>query len=65
MKITKKIQGQEIILNYIKVKKYPNYTLYDVYIDNKLLYRTCLTSIQLKRLKKLKYTITECEEELI
>lgn len=65
MKITKKVQGHNIVLEYKKVKKYLNgYTLYNVYKDNVFLYRTCLTSLQIKEIKEAGYMLNE-EEVLV
>ncbi len=62
MKITKKVQGHNIVLEYKKVKKYPHgYSLYNVYKDNVFLYRTCLTSLQIKEIKEAGY-VTSDEE---
>ncbi len=65
MKIKKKVQGHIIILEYKKVKKYKDgYTLYDVYKQGEFLYRTCLTSVQLREIKEAGY-MTSDEEVII
>ena len=67
MIIKKKIQGKIIVLKYNKVKEYPNkYIVYDVYkILNEtksiFLYKTCLTSLQIKELKEQKFIINSEE----
>lgn len=61
MKITKKVQGHDIVLEYKKVKKYNGYTLYDVYKNNVFVYRTCLTSLQIKEIKQAGYMLNEEE----
>ena len=51
-----------MILDYIRVKKYPNgYTLYNVYKDKIFVYRTCLTSLQIREIKDAGYVISEEE----
>ena len=60
MKIIKKVQGHEIILEYRKIKEYPHgYTLYDVYNFDRFLYKTCLTELDIIEIKRNKYTINE------
>ena len=62
MKIKKRVQGKDVILDYIRVKKYPNgYTLYNVYKDKTFKYRTCLTGLQVKEIKDAGYVISEEE----
>ena len=62
MFIKKKVQGQIVKLDYQKEKVYPRYTEYSVYKmlpngSRQFLYRTCLTSLQLKKLKENDYKI--------
>ena len=62
MRIKKRVQGHDILLDYKKVKKYPNgYTLYNVYKDKIFLYRTCLTSLQIKEIKDAGYMVSDEE----
>ena len=62
MKIIKKVQGQLIELDLIKVKDYPNgYTLFDVYKADKFMYRTCFTSLQVKELATKGFVLGEEE----
>lgn len=54
MVITKKVQGHDVKLELIKIKDYPNYSLYQVYkpVGNKRkpVYRTCLTDLQIQEI---------------
>ena len=61
MLITKKVEGHSIVLDYKPIKKYPHYTIYEVYKDNKYLYNTCFTNSQLKRIIDAGY-VTSDEE---
>ncbi len=61
MKIIKKVQGHDIELDLIKVKDYPRYTLFNVYKEDVLLYKTCFTSLQIQELV-LKGYILDDEE---
>lgn len=63
MKIKKKVQGQTVELELIKIKDYSKYSLYQVYklVNGKhiALYKTCYTKLQLKELAKMNYYINE------
>lgn len=67
MIIKKRVQGHDIILDYKRVKSYPNgFTEYRVYkmlgkSKRVFLYNTCLTSLQLKELADKDYVITDEE----
>ena len=62
MQIKKKVQGHDIVLDYKRVKKYPNgYILYNVYKQGVFIYRTCLTSLQVKEIKEAGYVLNEEE----
>ncbi len=65
MRIKKKVQGYDVILEYERIKDYPNgYSLYDVYKltnERKFLYRTCLTDLQVKEIVLAGYTVSEEE----
>lgn len=63
MIVKKIVEGYNILLDYRKVKEYSNkFTLYDVYRNNKFLYRTCLDKLQLKKLEEVGYLINNEEE---
>ena len=65
MKILKRVQGHDIILDYRRVKRYSHrFTVYNVYkmlgkAKRVFLYRTSLSDFQLKELVKQKYVISE------
>lgn len=63
MIIKKRVRGHIIELDYRPVKTFKNkiYTLYDVYLKDKFLYRTCLDFVQLRDIRQAGYKI-ECEE---
>ena len=62
MRIIKKVLGHTVVLDYKKVKDYPNgYTLYDVYKNNVFLYRTCLTDLQVLDIVLADYIVNEEE----
>lgn len=67
MLIKKRVQGKDIILDYRETKTYPHgytrYSVYKVLTKRKFLYNTCLTSLQLDKIKKAGYVIFD-EEEL-
>lgn len=68
MKIKKKVNGIEVILDYRRVKRYNNrYVLYNVYkILSKtkriFLYRTCLSDLQKVEIELSGYMLDEEEE---
>lgn len=63
MKIKKKVQGKTINLEFIKIKEYPKYSLYQVYkiIDKKriLLYKECYTDPQIREIIDKGYWVTK------
>jgi len=66
MKIKKRVQGHDIILDYRVLKKYPHFTRYKVYkmlskTKRLFLYTTCLTSLQIKDIKNAGYILTDEE----
>lgn len=65
MKIKKKVQGHVIDLEIIEIKNYPQYDVYQVYkLENGKctpLYKTCYTTLQIKKIIKNKNIITEEE----
>ena len=62
MKIKKRVNGHDIILDYKPVKVYPNkYTIYDVYNGNKYLYRVCLNDLDIVKIKENGYMINDEE----
>lgn len=65
MKIKKKVQGQDVELEFVKIKDYPRYGLYQVYkiINGKRipLYKVCYTNLQIKEIIKNKNIITDEE----
>lgn len=67
MRIIKKVQGRDVILEYKKIKSYldrfTTYRVYKVISKSKrvFLYNTCLTSSQLQELVERNYIITDEE----
>ena len=63
MRIKKYVQGKWIDLELIKIKKYPRYTLYQVYklVGNERIpvYRECYSNWQLVQLAKNRYIVSE------
>lgn len=56
MEVKKRIIGRTITLEFIKIKDYPRYSLYQVYKHKNgsyiPLYQTCLDKIQLREIKR-------------
>ena len=67
MKIKKLVYGHYIILDLVKVKDYPTYSLYNVYkIENNkrsLLYKQCYTELQIKEIIDKGFCIDEVTNE--
>lgn len=65
MKIKKKVQGQDVELELVKIKDYPRYGLYQVYklVNSKRipLYKQCYTKLQIEEIIKNKNIITDEE----
>ena len=62
MRIKKRLQGHDIILDYKRVKKYKNgYALYDVYKQGVFLYRTCLTKLHIADMERTGYLVNDEE----
>lgn len=63
MRIKKRVQGKWIDLEFEIIKKYPRYTLYQVYKvngDKRIsLYTECFSNWQLVQLAKNRYVISE------
>ncbi|MBP5427015.1 MAG: hypothetical protein J6Y29_03885 [Clostridiales bacterium] len=65
MKIIKRVQGHDIVLDYKRVKSYPHgFIRFRVYkmlgkYKRVFLYNTCLTSLDIKRIKRNGYQINE------
>ena len=63
MKIIKRVQGDNIELEIVKIKEYPRYSLYDVYKNvngkRKFLYKQCYTKLQLNEIKAKGFCIDE------
>ncbi len=66
MKIKKKVQGQDIELELVKIKDYSRYGLYQIYklVNGKRipLYQECYTKLQIEEIIKNKNIITDKEE---
>ena len=65
MKIKKKVQGQDVELELVKIKDYPRYSLYQVYklVKGKriAMYQECYTKLQIEEIIKNKNIITDEE----
>ena len=65
MKIKKRVQGQVVELELVKIKDYPRYGLYQVYklVNGKRipLYQECYTKLQIEEIIKNKNIITDEE----
>lgn len=65
MKIKKKVQGQDVELELVKIKDYPRYSLYQVYklVNGKriAMYQECYTKLQIEEIIKNKNIITDEE----
>lgn len=66
MKIKKRIEGKDIILDYKRVKRYNGYILFNVYqciskSKRKYLYKTCLTPLDIKLLSEKDFIISDEE----
>ena len=63
LKIKKKVQGQDIDLEIVKIKDYPRYSLYQVYklVNGKRIpmYTECYTELQIQEIIKNKNLIAE------
>lgn len=63
MKIKKKVQGQNIELELVKIKDYKNYNLYQVYkLVNGIripVYQECYTNLQIQEIINNKNILTE------
>ena len=63
MRIKKYVQGKWIDLEFVKIKKYPRYTLYQVYrVDGDRrtpMYKECYSNWQLVQLAKNRYVVAE------
>ena len=63
MRIKKYVQGKWIDLEFVKIKKYPRYTLYQVYrVDGDKrtpMYKECHSDYQLVQLAKNRYIVSE------
>lgn len=68
MIIKKRVQGHDITLEYVVLKKYPRFTTFNVYrlfkTTKKLLYTTCLTRLQIQDIKRAGYVINDEEVEI-
>ena len=62
MKVRKRVQGRWVELEYKKVKDYARFTLYEVYKDGIPIYKTSLSKLGLRELKKNNYIIEEVED---
>lgn len=65
MKIKKKVQGQDVELELVKIKDYPRYGLYQIYkiVNGKRIpaYKECYTKLQLKELAEKDFCISDEE----
>lgn len=63
MRIHKRIQGEDIEIEFIKIKDYPNYTLYQICKkqNGKLIpmYRECYNDLQIREIAKNRNVIME------
>ena len=63
MRIKKYVQGKWIDLEFVKIKKYPRYTRYQVYkvVGNERIpvYTECYSNWQLVQLAKNRYIVSE------
>lgn len=63
MKIKKKVQGQDVELELVKIKDYKNYNLYQVYkLVNGIripVYQECYTKLQIQEIINNKNILTE------
>ena len=65
MRIKKRVYGKIVVLDFVKVKKYPaGFTLYDVFCGNRFLYKTCFTPLQVKELTKCRTIFDEEDLDL-
>lgn len=63
MRVTKRVQGQNITLELEKIKDYPRFSEYQVYkivgTERIPVYKTCLSDFQIKEIVVNKYVMAE------